>query len=220
MEEKKDLIKKKNNKKIYFVISILILIILMFLLINSIVKDRLKYTPDESKLKNDLVTDYNILLENTTTNENTDYQKTIKYNWQVNIPKLDNLVCPVNNGTTSSVLRTYVGHLEGTGINKNNICLAGHTNTANYKGVFYFNDLNKLEIGDVVYYKYYTYEQKFVVSEIKEVNETDLSVLDKTDDTRLTLITCITGKHEKRLVVVCDTEENFLKNHSKEEINE
>lgn len=44
----------------------------------------------------------------------------------------------------------------------------------------------------------------FCVSKCREVDEKDLSVLDNTEDTKLTLVTCITGKRDKRLIVNCD----------------
>lgn len=44
----------------------------------------------------------------------------------------------------------------------------------------------------------------FYVSKFKEVDETDLSVLERTDNTKLTLITCIKGKYSKRYIVECD----------------
>lgn len=67
-----------------------------------------------------------------------------------------------------------------------------------------------MEIGDRVYYHINNQNMIFCVSEIREVNEKDLSVLDKTQDTRLTLITCITGKNDKRYIVECDLVQNNL----------
>ena len=44
----------------------------------------------------------------------------------------------------------------------------------------------------------------FCVSEFREVDEKDLSVLEETQNTRLTLVTCIAGKYNKRYIVECD----------------
>jgi len=189
----------KNNKKSK---KIKIIIIALLLLISLVAGGIFyyfycfRYTPDKTDLQNDLIsedTQVDVLSED----------EDVTYNWQLNIPKLNNIVIPISEGTDSNTLRTYAGHIEGTGVVNGNIAIAAHTNTANYYGTFYFNDLNKLETGDEVYYKCYGYHKKFVVSEILEVDETNLDVLNDTDDTTLTLITCITGKHEKRLVVKC-----------------
>lgn len=56
----------------------------------------------------------------------------IIYDWQIYIPKL-NLYAPIKEGSTKEVLRSYVGHVEGTSFTDGNICLAAHNNTANYK---------------------------------------------------------------------------------------
>ncbi|MBO5348541.1 MAG: sortase [Clostridia bacterium] len=86
-----------------------------------------------------------------------------------------------------------------------NICLAGHNNTANYEsGNFYFDRIDELEIGDKIYYRINNQDFKFQVKEMKEVNEKDLSILDNTDTTELTLITCIQGKHSSRLIVIAE----------------
>lgn len=204
----------ENKDNIINVIMIILIFLLLIIFMILIFKDQRKYKPDQNEINKTLVT--NVILPD---NNSKIYQETVKYNWQINIPKLDNLVCPIKDGTDNVTLRSFVGHIKETSFNKGNICLAAHTNTANYKGNFYFNDLNKLEIGDIVFYKYYNnYDRKFIVSEIKEVDENDVSVLDDSNEEKLTLITCIKGKHNKRLIVVCQTEENFLKSHSQNEI--
>lgn len=70
--------------------------------------------------------------------------------------------------------------------------------------------MDELEIGDKVYYHINNQNMIFCVSEIKEVEEKDLSVLDNTQDTKLTLITCITGKHDKRYILECDLLQNNI----------
>lgn len=80
--------------------------------------------------------------------------------------------------------------------------MAGHKNTANYKGIFYFNDLDKLEIGDFIIYKNRNNIFKFKVTDKFETDENNVSILNESINTKITLITCITGKHSKRLIVV------------------
>ena len=84
-----------------------------------------------------------------------------------------------------------------------NICLAAHNNTGNYtSGNFFFDRIDELELDDYIFYTYDKNTITFKVKEIKEVDQTNLSCLENTTDTKLTLITCIKGKHEKRLVVI------------------
>lgn len=131
----------------------------------------------------------------------------IKYEWQIAIPKI-NLIAPIEEGSDVNTLRSNVGHIPGTGLSHGNIILAGHTNTANYNGTFYFDRINELELGDRIYYRINNQDYTFKVKDMKVVNENDLSVLNETSETRLTLITCITGEHSNRLIIICsqDTE--------------
>ena len=47
------------------------------------------------------------------------------------------------------------------------------------------------------------YETKtYITDEIKEIEETDFSVLEPTKDNRITLITCIANQRAKRLCVI------------------
>ncbi|MBO5004155.1 MAG: sortase [Clostridia bacterium] len=129
----------------------------------------------------------------------------IKYDWQIAIPKLDNLIAPIREGSDTITLSKYVGHIEGTALQNGNIALAGHNNTRNYQsGNFYFDKLDELDIGDKVYYTYYNTTYSFKVREIKEVNEKELSVLEESEASQLTLVTCIQGKYRYRLIVICD----------------
>lgn len=126
-----------------------------------------------------------------------------EFEWQIEIRKID-VSAEISEGTDNNTLKNYVGHIEGTGISNSNICLAGHNNTGNYtSGNFYFDRLDELVKGDEIIYTYSNISKTFIVDEIKEVDETDLSVLEKSNSTKLTLITCIKGKYHKRLCVVC-----------------
>lgn len=126
-----------------------------------------------------------------------------EFEWQIEIRKID-VSAEISEGTDNNTLKNYVGHIEGTGISNSNICLAGHNNTGNYtSGNFYFDRLDELVKGDEIIYTYSNISKTFIVDEIKEVDETDLSVLEESNSTKLTLITCIKGKYHKRLCVVC-----------------
>lgn len=132
----------------------------------------------------------------------------IKYDWQIAIPKI-NLIAPIKEGSDIVTLRSNVGHITGTGLSKGNISLAGHTNTANYQnGIFYFDKINELDVADRVYYRINNQDYIFKVEEKKVVHENDLSVLEKSEENKLTLITCIEGQNNNRLIVICTEDEN------------
>ncbi len=57
------------------------------------------------------------------------------------------------------------------------------------------------ERGFLVRYKTALGEREYTVIEVKEITEDDWSFLGRTGDNRLTLITCITGKPNMRLMV-------------------
>ena len=71
------------------------------------------------------------------------------------------------------------------------------TETTAFSGInFYIKKGMKIE---------YTtkYETKtYITDEIKEIEETDFSVLEPTKDNRITLITCIANQRAKRLCVI------------------
>ena len=56
--------------------------------------------------------------------------------------------------------------------------------------------------GDIITYitKYETKE--YAVKEVKQIEETDLSVLNQTEDNRITLITCVENQKNLRQCVV------------------
>lgn len=109
-----------------------------------------------------------------------------------------NLKAPVCDGTDLETLNSYVGHFTDTAYFDGNICLAGHNSGFNTN---YFKDLNKLELNDEIIYETKYGNKKYIISEISEIAETDLSVLEPTNDNRLTLITCINSKPDKRLCI-------------------
>ena len=57
-------------------------------------------------------------------------------------------------------------------------------------------------IGDFIIYKNRNNIFKFKVTDKFETNENNVSILNESINTKITLITCITGKHSKRLIVV------------------
>lgn len=95
----------------------------------------------------------------------------------------------VKEGSNRGILAKALGHMEGTAFpgRMGNCVIAGHRN---YNFGLYFNRLNEVVKGDEITLttreKVYTY----TVTEIKVVEPKEISILEQTEDTRLTLITC------------------------------
>ena len=106
---------------------------------------------------------------------------------------------PIKDGTELSVLKTGIGHFKDTPHFSGNICFAAHNRGYNQN---FFERLNEVKKGDKVEYitKYET--QEYYISEIKEISETDLTVLNPTQEDQITMITCIKNQREKRLCVI------------------
>ena len=107
------------------------------------------------------------------------------------IPKLG-VSAPVyetEEGSEMESMTKGVAHFAVTSAWDGNIGFASH------------NVAHQLAEGDIVRYKTALGERKYKVSEVKEIADDDWSFLSRTDDNRLTLITCITGKPNTRLMV-------------------
>ena len=65
----------------------------------------------------------------------------------------------------------------------------------------YFEKIKDLKLGDEIYYKtqYGTKTYEVILSTI--IDETDWSYLQKTEENKITLITCVRNKPNKRLCV-------------------
>lgn len=93
-----------------------------------------------------------------------------------------------------------VAHFAITSAWEGNIGLASH-NVAPAGAVAYFQDIYQLEKGDKLSYKTALGEREYRVTEVKEISEDDWTALNRSEENRLTLITCITGKPNVRLIV-------------------
>lgn len=109
------------------------------------------------------------------------------------------LNAPIKDGTELSTLKTAIGHFKETAYFNGNVCFAAHNRGYNQN---FFEKLYQVKKGDKVEYitKYTT--QEYYVTEIKEVEETDLTVLNPTEQDQVTMITCIKNQKEKRLCVI------------------
>lgn len=109
-----------------------------------------------------------------------------------------NLKGEVKEGTSSEILRDYIGNIEETSKFDGNVGLAAHNRGNKYS---YFSRINELEKGDEIIYQTKYGERKYIVTEKKEILETDWSMLRNTKENKLTLITCIRNKVNQRLCV-------------------
>ena len=93
-----------------------------------------------------------------------------------------------------------VAHFPSTSAWDGNVAFSAHN--INFDGTDgFFKDLHKLSEGDTIRYQTSLGERSYAVESVREIDASDWSPLGYTDDARLTLITCISGKAEKRLCV-------------------
>lgn len=104
------------------------------------------------------------------------------------IPKID-LKVAVSDGVDMKTLKYAVGHFPGTAMpgQKGNFCVAGHRSYTYNES---FNRLDEVKKGDYIIVKTTKGEYKYKIDDIKVVEPTETSVLDKTDDATITLVTC------------------------------
>lgn len=95
---------------------------------------------------------------------------------------------------------------------KGNAVIIGHRffNLPPAKDTFF--NLDKVKIGDKIILKHSEGEWEYIVTEIRIVNDNDLSILKDTDDYRLTLVTCTPlWTSEKRLVIISKLDKLYQK---------
>ncbi len=104
--------------------------------------------------------------------------------------------------TEMEAMTKGIAHFALTSAWDGNVGLCSH-NVAPQGAVAYFRDLHLLEKGDEIRYKTAMGERVYAVREVKEIPSNDWSYLKNYDDgiNRITLITCISGKADSRLMV-------------------
>ena len=117
---------------------------------------------------------------------------------QLIIEKIDVSAPVYETDDEMEAMRKGVAHYKISSAWDGNVGLCAHNGTASY---CWFRDLHKLRVGDEVVYKTALGSRIYLVSTVKEVSETDWSMLGRTDDNRLTMTTCIDGKPDRRLCV-------------------
>ena len=140
-------------------------------------------------------------------------QQTINYEDSIGtltIPDilLDN--APIKEGIELSILSDAIGHFTSTSLYAGNVGLASHNGGGS--GDF-FRNLNRVKVGAEIYYKTNYGTRRYIVKDIKVIDEKDWSLLESTEDNRITLITCVKGQKSKRLCVqAVESEKNMVNN--------
>ena len=101
----------------------------------------------------------------------------------------------VIEGTTQDALAQGIGLFEHSSILQGNVCLAGHNTTR------FFANLKDVKQGDRIKYSSCLGNKEYEITTIKQIEETDWSMLEDTEDNRLTIITCVKGQKNLRLCV-------------------
>lgn len=117
----------------------------------------------------------------------------------ISIEKIGLEKAPIADGTDLTTIGKYVGHFENTSYLDGNVCVCSHNRGSN---AAYFGEIKNLIEGDIITYitKYET--KQYEVKEVKQIEETDLSVLEQTEENQITLITCVENQRDLRLCVV------------------
>ena len=123
--------------------------------------------------------------------------------YNLRIPSIDSQN-PVCEGVSKVVLADSLGHQSGTAYvgEEGNCVIAGHRN---YTFGKFFNRLDEVKVGDLIYVDTKSGTREYVVKEIKVVEPTDISVLEDNGKEQLTLYACTpiyVATH--RLVIVAE----------------
>ena len=118
------------------------------------------------------------------------------YLGRIKIPSLGVNV-KVYQGTDSSALAKGAGHFENTSIWEGNVCIAGHNRGAH--GIF--GDIHTLKSGDAITLTTKAGTRTYSVFSVSKVKETDTSMLGRTVENQITLLTCVRNQSAYRWCV-------------------
>jgi sortase A len=116
----------------------------------------------------------------------------------ISISKID-LKVIIKEGTDMKTLRRAVGHFEGTPMpwENGNFAIAGHRQ---YTYGEFFNRVDEIETGDLIEIQTLNGKFEYKVDGKKEVEATQVEVLDNTPEDKITIVTCVKGG-KKRVVL-------------------
>mgnify|MGYP006068546679 CR=1 FL=1 len=195
---------KESIKKVLKIVAIIcsILIIITVSIIGI-----LKYI-EYKKIQDSINTVYNIYTDNNRNEIITDFNNTVgtpvesetdegQYLNAIGILEIPSISFKdiVVEGTDQSSLAQGIGLFEHSSILEGNVCLAGH-NTYRFLA-----NLKNVQKGDIIKYSSALGNKEYRITTIKQIQETDWSMLEDTEDNRITIITCVRNKPELRLCV-------------------
>lgn len=185
-----------------------------------------KFLKQKETLKNSIINTHEFLAQENTiqeevevaetpqnqgTTQNKTQRQVVQENknnkWRVQIPKL-NIDVHINEGTSSNILLTSVGHFEETSKWNGNVGLAAHNR--GYQCNF-FQNIKKLKTGDEIIYTATNGKKVYRVQTNKVILETDWTYLEETQDNRITLITCEENRREYRRCIQAIEVANYMK---------
>lgn len=185
---------KKKILRAFFIVLFIILVI-----VSNIMRGNLS-EKENSKTNEEILEEIEVLntdeeLKNITYNEKEEKGNNII--GSLYIEKIG-LKANIQEGSSWKVLKENIGHIEGTSLFDGNVGLASH-NRGEYAS--YFARINELEKGDKIIYSTDIGQKEYQVISKEVIDETDWSKLEKTKENKLTLITCVKDRKEKRLCV-------------------
>lgn len=143
--------------------------------------------------RNEIITDFNNTVGIPIESE-TDEEQYLNAIGTLEIPSI-NFKDIVVKGTNQSSLAQGIGLFEHSNILEGNVCLAGH-NTYRFLA-----NLKNVQKGDTIKYSSALGNKEYRITTIKQIQETDWTMLEDTEDNRITIITCVRNKPELRLCV-------------------
>ncbi|MDL2232334.1 class D sortase [Ruminococcaceae bacterium OttesenSCG-928-L11] len=118
----------------------------------------------------------------------------------LSIPKLKLSVSVFETDDEMEAMTHGLAHFKTTSAWDGNIGLCGHNVNFDLTDG-YFKNIHTLSEGDTITYKTALGSRNYTVVTVAEIAASDWSYLGRTEDDRITLITCISGKPNSRLVV-------------------
>ena len=118
----------------------------------------------------------------------------------LSIPRLKLSVGVFETDDELEAMESGIAHFKTTSAWSGNIGLCGHNQNFDLSDG-HFKLLHTLKAGDSVVYQTALGARSYIVETVTEIAETDWSYLGRTEDNRITMITCISGKPQSRLVV-------------------
>ena len=143
--------------------------------------------------RNEVITNFNNTV-GTPVESEVDESKYLNAIGTLEIPVI-NFKDIVVKGTDQLALAQGIGLFEHSNILEGNVCLAGH-NTYRFLA-----NLKYVKEGDIIKYSSALGNKEYKVTTIKQIQETDWTMLQDTEDNRITIITCVRNKPKLRLCV-------------------